>query len=86
MVVRHRGKSKKSSPTVVNGTVYIGLGATNLYALSATDGSKQWSFAANADLKAPTVVDDTVYVGSKDNNVYALDAADGSGPVPVRMA
>jgi outer membrane protein assembly factor BamB len=71
--------SVSSSPTVADGTVYVGSNDNNLYALDATDGSQKWSFSTGYDVvSSPTVADGTVYVGSDDNNVYALDATDGS--------
>jgi outer membrane protein assembly factor BamB len=44
-----------------------------VYALSADDGTEQWSFQTGNKVRtSPAVVDGTVYVGSLDNNVYAL--------------
>jgi len=64
-----------SSPTVVDGTVYVGSNDGNVYALAASDGSEQWSFETGDYVtSSPTVVDGTVFVGSYDNNVYALDS------------
>lgn len=69
-----------SSPTVVDGTVYIGYRAYNrLYAIDAENGEQQWEFEVGHNVNAsPTVVDGTVYVGSMDNSVYALDADSGT--------
>jgi outer membrane protein assembly factor BamB len=68
-----------SSPTVADGTVYIGSYDNKLYALDASSGSQQWSYSTGDYVRSsPTVVDGTVYVTSYDNNVYALDASDGS--------
>ena len=64
-----------SSPTVVNGLVYIGSDDYNVYALDANTGSKIWSFGTGyyvAD--CPAVDSGVVYVGSQDDNVYALNA------------
>jgi len=66
-----------SSPSVVKGTVYIGLNS-NVYALDAETGDERWRFETGFDVaSSPTVVDGTVYVGSDDNNVYALNAETG---------
>ncbi|MDY6779160.1 MAG: PQQ-binding-like beta-propeller repeat protein, partial [Halobacteria archaeon] len=68
-----------SSPTVVDGTVYVGSADSNVYALDASTGNKTWNFTAGDNVyDAPAVVDGTVYVGSSDSKVYALDASDGS--------
>lgn len=74
----------RSSPTVAEGTVFIGVGSTDgtptqVYALDAADGSQQWSFDNIVDLgirASPTVVDGAVFVASNfpEGWVYALDA------------
>ena len=68
---------RSSSPTVVNGTVYICSG--NLYALDASSGTEEWSRTTNSSIdSSPTVADGTVYVSFYDENLYALDASNGS--------
>ncbi|WP_136718612.1 protein kinase domain-containing protein [Halorientalis salina] len=63
----------RSSPTVVDGTVYVGSNDDNLYAVDAATGTEQWSFNTGDRVRSsPTVVDGTVYVGSDDNNLYAI--------------
>lgn len=74
------GAPVKSSPTVVDGTVYVGSNDGLVHAVS-TDGTEQWQFdAGDAVFAAPTVVDGTVFVGSRygpGDDLYALDAASG---------
>jgi outer membrane protein assembly factor BamB len=69
-----------SSPTVVNGTVYVGSWDSNLYAVDAATGSQEWAFTQSSSgvSSSPTVVEGTVYVGSYDSTLYAVDAATGS--------
>ncbi len=70
-----------SSPAVVGGVVYVGSDDGNVYALSASDGSKLWNYSAgyyNYVDSSPAVVGGVVYVGSDDGNVYALKAASGA--------
>jgi len=68
-----------SSPTVVGGTVFVGSGDPNLYAVDAETGSEEWAFETGDSVySSPTVVDGTVFVGSHDNNLYAVDAETGS--------
>lgn len=69
-----------SSPTIVDGTVYIGYMAYNrLYAIDAETGNKQWEFEAEHNIiSSPAVVNHTVYIGSVDDHIYALDAEDGT--------
>ena len=67
-----------SSPTVVQGTIYIGSGDQHVYALDAATGALKWSFETGDVVHAsPAVVDGVVYIGSWDRNLYALDAATG---------
>ena len=67
-----------SSPTVANGTVYIGSGDQQVYALDAATGTLKWSFATGDVVHAaPALANNTVYIGSWDRNLYALDAATG---------
>ncbi|MDO8690628.1 MAG: PQQ-binding-like beta-propeller repeat protein [Dehalococcoidia bacterium] len=68
-----------SSPTVVEGVVYVGSGDYKVYALDAVTGALKWSYATGSYiLSSPAVVEGVVYVGSQDGKVYALDAATGS--------
>jgi len=71
----------RSSPAVVENTVYIGSGYDDIhvYALDASDGTQQWQFQTDGMVRSsPAVAKGTVYVGSFDNCVYALDASDGT--------
>jgi outer membrane protein assembly factor BamB len=70
-----------SSPTVADGTVYVGSYDSNLYAVDAATGSQEWAFTQPSDevFSSPTVADGTVYVGSGgfgdgDGTLYAVDA------------
>lgn len=72
------GERVYSSPTVVDGTVYVGSHDNNVYALDAETGDKKWLFKTEGCvMSSPAVVDGTVYFGSFDNHVYALDAETG---------
>ncbi len=67
-----------SSPTVVDGVVYVGSGDQHVYALDLATGALRWSFATGDVVHAsPAVADGVVYIGSWDRNLYALDAATG---------
>ncbi len=68
-----------SSPSVVNGVVYVGNGYNgNIYALNATNGAELWSCnTGGAVNSSPAVVSGTVYIGSEDAKIYALNAATG---------
>ena len=69
----------ESSPSVVDGTVYIGCGDGNFYALDAKTGALRWKFATGDVVHcSPAVVGGVVYFGSWDSFFYALDAKTGA--------
>jgi eukaryotic-like serine/threonine-protein kinase len=72
-----------SSPTLYNGTLFIGGPAGWLmFALDASTGSPVWSqqlFFSTPVYSSPCYGDGLVFVGGQDENIYALDA--GSGKV-----
>lgn len=80
-----RGESRPdsgvfSSPTLANGTVYVGSNDGQVYALSAVDGAVLWTAPTRGDVTAsPAVVDGTVFVGSLDGGVYAIRGRNRSG-------
>ncbi len=68
-----------SSPTFVEGVIYIGSGDRKLYAIDARTGQTNWAFATQAKVRStPAVVDGRVYFGGLDRYFYALDAATGT--------
>ncbi|HXO16991.1 MAG TPA: PQQ-binding-like beta-propeller repeat protein [Candidatus Dormibacteraeota bacterium] len=68
-----------SSPAVWNGTVYVGSGDRNVYALDARSGALRWKFATgNVVHASPAVHDGVVYIGSWDRYLYALNARTGA--------
>lgn len=67
-----------SSPTIVDGVLYIGSGDQHVYALDAATGALKWRFATGDVVHAsPAVANGMVIVGSWDANVYAIDAQTG---------
>ena len=71
------GDGLLSSPTIVNGVVYISSYDANLYALNAEKGEKIWNYAADASFYGVTAVANGVIYASSNDNVYALSAATG---------
>ena len=68
-----------SSPAVVDGTVYVGSGDHNVYAIDARTGTVRWKFETGDVVHAsPAVAGGVVYVGSWDRYMYALDARSGA--------
>jgi outer membrane protein assembly factor BamB len=78
--------SVSSSPAVVNGVVYVGVGVVNytnssLYALDAGTGALRWNAVQGGGGLAydPTVVDGTIYVGTLlSHALYAYRASTGA--------
>jgi outer membrane protein assembly factor BamB len=67
-----------SSPSVVDGRVYVGSQDKNIYALDARSGRLLWKFATGFRVKSsPAVFDGKVYIGPDDGYVYCLDAYNG---------
>jgi outer membrane protein assembly factor BamB len=67
-----------SSPTVEDGTVYVGSADKELYAVDAESGRGRWSFAARGAIRSsPAVSEGAVYFGSWDGSVYAVSAESG---------
>lgn len=67
----------RSSPAVVEGTVYIG-GGFGFHALDAATGQQRWSVPLRyAGQASPTVANGVVIVTSQEGWVYALNAGTG---------
>jgi outer membrane protein assembly factor BamB len=68
-----------SSPSVVDGIVYVGSQDKNIYALGAWSGNLIWKFTTQeAQVSSPAVVNGRVYTGGDDGYVYCLDAYTGA--------
>lgn len=73
----------RASPTVKDGTVYIGSGWVEprdgtIHAIDATDGTAQWTVDLDRQVFSSAItVGDELFIGSNDN-LYALDPTDGS--------
>jgi outer membrane protein assembly factor BamB len=68
-----------SSPSIVDGRVYVGSQDKNVYCLDARNGRLVWNYLTGARIKSsPAVVDGKVYIGPDDGYVYCLDAVNGS--------
>ena len=83
-----------SSPSVVEGRLYVGSEDKNVYCLDALTGKLLWNFTTGFRIKSsPAVVNDRVYIGPDDGYVYCLDAENGSlvwnksagGPIPTHF-
>jgi outer membrane protein assembly factor BamB len=66
--------SGTSSPTVANGTVFVGGLDNKLHGIEAESGIHFWRFETNGAIhSSPTVTGGTVFVGCDDANLYAVD-------------
>jgi outer membrane protein assembly factor BamB len=76
------GDSVFSSPAIgADGTIYVGSGDNNLYAINP-DGSQKWSFTTGdwVDSSPAIGADGTIYVGSDDGKLYAITEAPEPDP------
>ncbi|MFC1921201.1 PQQ-binding-like beta-propeller repeat protein [Chloroflexota bacterium] len=72
------GAAVRSSPAVIDGTVYFGSQDSNLYAVDAETGEENWVYETGSWVdSSPSVVDNVVYFGSNDSRLYALDTDNG---------
>jgi hypothetical protein len=70
-----------SSPVIgADGTIYVGILAGELVAITAHGLSKKWSAKTNdSSGSSPAIAQDgTVWVGSSDHKLYGINPADGS--------
>jgi outer membrane protein assembly factor BamB len=71
-----------SSPAVVDGTVFIGIGGFSdsrgaVVALDAATGAERWRYDGFPFVSSPAVAEGRVYVASVDGHLYAFRAIDG---------
>jgi len=67
-----------SSPSMVDGIVYVGSQDKNIYALDARSGRFIWNFSTTSPIKSsPAVAEGKVYTGADDGYIYCLDAYTG---------
>jgi outer membrane protein assembly factor BamB len=68
----------RSSPAVVNGTVYVGSFDNHVHAIDATTGESIWKYRTKDTIySSPALSDGSLYIGSHDGYLYSLDAATG---------
>ncbi|MGB6486056.1 MAG: PQQ-binding-like beta-propeller repeat protein [Steroidobacteraceae bacterium] len=74
----HTENMVRSTPAVVDGTVYAGSNDRHLYALDEKTGKQRWAFATRGGVaSSPFVSDGRVWVTDAANTIYALDSATG---------
>lgn len=76
--VRDRTAFVDSSPAVaVDGTVYIGCGDGQLYALNPVDGATKWTYDTGTFITSSPAIgaDGTIYFGAADGRLHAVTPA-----------
>ncbi len=69
----------RSSPVVVQGTVFFGSGDGFVYAVDAETGKEKWRFDTGAPVNGSAAVqNETVYIASESGFLLALDAKTGA--------
>lgn len=72
------GDTVYSSPTIMNGTLYVGSADSHLYAIDALSGEKKWEYTTYCGVySSPAVDNNTVYIGCGDSHIFAIDAITG---------
>ncbi len=68
----------RSSPALVDGTVYVGSADGFLYALDADDGSEVWRFDVGSPIaSSPGVSDGVVMISGRSGVLHGVSVADG---------
>ncbi len=68
-----------SSPAVVDGRLYVGLGDRRIVALDADSGAPLWERKVSGPVdSSPAVAGDSVFIGLRDGRALALDANSGA--------
>jgi outer membrane protein assembly factor BamB len=68
----------RSSPTIADGSLFVGCYDNNLYCLDASNGDFRWKYPTEGGICAtPCVSQGMVVVGSEDGVMYALETQNG---------
>ncbi len=68
----------RGTPSIFQGTLYIGAYDNNLYALDAAEGNFQWKYPTEGGIVSrPALVDGNVYFGSEDKRLHVVSARSG---------
>jgi outer membrane protein assembly factor BamB/tRNA A-37 threonylcarbamoyl transferase component Bud32 len=68
----------RGTPTLFQGTLYIGSYDNNLYALDAAEGKFQWKYPTDGGIVSrPALFEGNVYVGSEDKRLHVVSARSG---------
>ena len=69
-----------SSPSIINGKVYVGSLNYNVYCLAENTGNIIWRFSTGGYIySSAAIVNGRVYIGSNDDKIYCLPEDDPNG-------
>ena len=73
------GAAVWSSPSVVNGRVFVGCRDGNVFCLNSTDGTSLWGYQTRSVVQysSPAIVNGCIYIGSDDGCINCLDINTG---------
>jgi outer membrane protein assembly factor BamB len=70
-----------TTPTVVDGKVYIGASNGNLYILDAATGRSITEYSTGREIQSsPLIIDGILYFGSNSGTLFAIDPQTGEAP------
>lgn len=68
----------RGTPTIFQGTLFVGSYDNNLYALNAADGKFQWKYPTEGGVVSrPVVADGNIFFGSEDKRLHVVSARSG---------
>ncbi len=68
----------RGTPSIFQGSLYIGAYDNNLYALDAAEGKFQWKYPTEGGIVSrPAFLDGNVYFGSEDKRLHVVSARSG---------
>ncbi len=74
----HTGNIIHSSPSIVDGRLYIGSYDFHLYCIDSKNGTEIWKFKTNSNIdSSPAVYENKVFIGSNDGKFYCLNIDNG---------
>jgi len=68
----------RGSPTIFQGTLFVGSYDNNLYALNAAEGKFQWKYPTDGGIVSrPAIFDGNIFIGSEDKLLHVVSSRSG---------
>lgn len=68
----------RGTPSIFQGTLYMGSYDNNLYALNAADGKFQWKYPTDGGVVSrPAIADGNIFFGSEDKRMHVVSVRSG---------